>query len=261
MSFLEKVSEFGSKWCKRRIVRRMITRYYRFMLLKASFPNNILLVPTLDIEIIWQTHLLRPEKYRSDCLRLFHRIIDHSLFLDEIGYSLKNQAFVDTCQLYHERFGEPYCFLPATKNKRELLIGHTYDQISRLNNDDSLNYSYWDKTYFNLAQKASSIHENPFSFTEMDVISDSNWLKLCKSFMKRSSLHIRKSHLRLSNDISNFTSSNLMLLKKSYERFLYIAAKYPPQKRNELLCATYAVRSEIAVFRAFLHILFLFRST
>jgi hypothetical protein len=26
-------------------------------------PPNILLIPTLDIEIIWQTHLLRPEMY------------------------------------------------------------------------------------------------------------------------------------------------------------------------------------------------------
>jgi hypothetical protein len=36
---------------------------------------------TVDIEIIWQTHLLRPEMYRNDCLRLFRRVIDHSLMI------------------------------------------------------------------------------------------------------------------------------------------------------------------------------------
>ncbi len=40
-------------------------------------PPNTLLIPILDIEIVWQTHLLQPEMYRNDCLRLFRRIIDH----------------------------------------------------------------------------------------------------------------------------------------------------------------------------------------
>jgi hypothetical protein len=90
------------------------------MQLKASCPNNILLIPTLDIEMIWQTHLLRPEMYREDCLRLFHRIIDHSLLTNEMGQFFKEQAFIDTCNLYEERFGEQYCPLPKGKNKEEV---------------------------------------------------------------------------------------------------------------------------------------------
>jgi hypothetical protein len=73
------------------------------MELKAFYPLNILLVPTLDIEIVWQTHLLRPEMYQSDCLRLFGRIIDHSLLLtNDTEQCLKEQAFLDTCQLYEK---------------------------------------------------------------------------------------------------------------------------------------------------------------
>ncbi|CAF3985661.1 unnamed protein product [Adineta steineri] len=41
------------------------------MKLKAIYGNNIFLVPTLDIELVWQVHLSRPEIYRNDCLRLF----------------------------------------------------------------------------------------------------------------------------------------------------------------------------------------------
>jgi hypothetical protein len=63
------------------------------MQLKASHLSNILLVPTLDIEIVWQTHLLRPEMYQKDCFRLFGRIIDHSLLIPNIEYVLKNKHF------------------------------------------------------------------------------------------------------------------------------------------------------------------------
>ena len=54
----------------------MIQIYYRFMQLKVSH-KNILLIPTLNIEIVWQTHLLRPKRYRNGCLRLFDQVIDH----------------------------------------------------------------------------------------------------------------------------------------------------------------------------------------
>ncbi|CAF4090598.1 unnamed protein product [Rotaria sordida] len=74
--------------------------------LKASHPTNLLLVPTLDIEIVWQTHLFRPEIYQADCIRLFRRIIDHKLLANDIEDFLKEQAFQDTCQFYEQRFGE-----------------------------------------------------------------------------------------------------------------------------------------------------------
>ena len=120
ISLLEKASKFQDQWRQSSIIKQMITRYYRFMQLKASYPN-ILLIPTLDIEIIWQTHLLRPEMYREDCMRLFHRIIDHSLLTNDIEQFLKEQAFIDTCKLYEERFGEQYCPLPEAENDEQFL--------------------------------------------------------------------------------------------------------------------------------------------
>ena len=91
------------------------------MQLKASQPSNILLIPTLDIEIVWQTHLLRPKMYRNDCLRLFRRIIDHSLIIEnEMEKFFKEQAFLDTCQLYQERFGEEYCPSPFAVGKSNI---------------------------------------------------------------------------------------------------------------------------------------------
>jgi hypothetical protein len=74
ISLLEKTISFQKQST---VLKQMIQRYYRFLQLKASQPENTLLIPTLDIELVWQTHLLRPEMYRKDCLRLFRRVIDH----------------------------------------------------------------------------------------------------------------------------------------------------------------------------------------
>lgn len=100
ISLLEKASIFQEQWQQSVVFKQMIQRYYRFMSLKSS---NILLIPTLDIEMIWQTHLLRPEIYKNDCLRLFGRVIDHSLILNNITQTFKTEAFFDTCQLYQKK--------------------------------------------------------------------------------------------------------------------------------------------------------------
>ena len=115
ISLLEKVSGFQEKWHVPAVLKQMITRYYRFMQLKAFYYPNVLLIPTLDIEIVWQTHLLRPEIYRADCLRLFRHVVDHALLTKDIQQVFKEQAFLDTCHFYEERFHEKYCLLPSNE--------------------------------------------------------------------------------------------------------------------------------------------------
>ncbi len=119
ISLSKKASRSQEQWQQSAILKQMIQKYYRFIQLKASHPLNILLIPTFDIEIIWQTHLLRPERYRNDCLRLFHRIIDHSLTTkNEIEQFFKKHAFLETCQLYEQRFGGKYGILPSTEERK-----------------------------------------------------------------------------------------------------------------------------------------------
>jgi hypothetical protein len=239
ISLFKKASQFQVKWSKSSILKQMITRYYRFMQLKASYPN-ILLIPTLDIEIIWQTHLLRPEMYREDCMRLFHRIIDHSLLTNELEQTMKEQAFIDTCELYEQRFGEEYCSQPKSNEPAPPKYCHP--------NSGKLTclipvYSYWDKTHFTFSSESSAEHDdNPFSFTEADVILDGNWLDLCKKFMNemRSKTPIQDYH-RESDEI-DVGQSALQRLKKSYERFLYMSTKYPPSNGYGFVHPTYAVR-------------------
>ena len=240
ISLLEKASKFQAEWRQSEIIKQMITRYYRFMQLKASCPNNILLIPTLDIEIIWQTHLLRPSMYRDDCMRLFHRIIDHSLLTNDFEQFLKEQAFVDTCKLYEERFGEEYCPLPQTKKTLPKYEHHVFGSLKCL----IPVYSYWDETHFSFSTKSSkNYNENPFSFTEADIILDGNWLDLCKQFMNSMLSKVTvEDYYREPNKI-DLTTSAIKRLKKSYERFLYMSTKYPPPSGYSFIHPTYAVRS------------------
>ncbi|CAF0797512.1 unnamed protein product, partial [Rotaria sordida] len=234
ISLLEKASNFKVDWYRPAIIRQMIMRYYQFMQLKASFPDEIFLVPTLDIEIVWQTHLLRPQMYRKDCLRLFHHVIEHSLLIDDIGQFLKEQAFLDTCQFYEERFGEQYCSLLIDKEKiQEALRYHRSLFRSCL----TPNYSYWDQTHFQFGSESPKDYENPFSFTEADVILDNNWLDLCKKFMHKS---VSKKEYNPPYKI-DLGFSPMQLLKKSYERFLYIVTKYPPVDEDKFVHLTYAI--------------------
>lgn len=217
----------------------MITRYYRFLQLKSSNPN-LLLIPTLDIEMIWQTHLLRPQMYQTDCMRLFHRVIDHSLLLNDVEQCLKEQAFIDTCRLYKERFGEEYCPLPEPKDPTPKYVHHVFSKLQTL----IPIYSYSDEIYFKFSEDPTKAYdENPFSFTEADVILDGNWLGLCKQFLKDMLKKVPVSATYGCNlNKIELRSNTLNRLKKSYERFLYMSVKYPPTNGYVFIHPTYAVR-------------------
>ncbi len=232
ISLLRKASTFQEQWQQSAILKQMIQRYYRFMQLKASNPPNILLIPTLDIEMVWQTHLLRPEMYQNDCLRLFHRIIDHSLIMkNDMEQFFKEQAFFDTCRLYQQKFGEKYCF---NEEKTEVASN------SSSNHTDI--YSYWDKTHFKFSSDSPNDYENPFSFTEGDFILDGKWFNLCEQFMSNAidKVSTQVEHFQEPFGI-DLGLQALKRLKKSYERFLYMAAKYPLKDGNEFVPPTYAV--------------------
>ncbi len=242
VALLEKASSFQEQWQQSAILKQMIQRYYRFMQLKTSHPNT-LLIPTLDIEIVWQTHLLRPEMYRNDCLRLFHRIIDHSLIMkNEVEGFFKEQAFLDTCQLYEQRFGETYCTLPSSEKKETSVPRFWFNRYESMEADKPI-CSYWDETNFTFSTNSPNDYENPFSFTEGDIILDLKWFNACKEFMHKAIDKVSIcGYYSRSPDRIDLGSGALKRLKKSYERFLYMAAKYPLKDGNGFIPPTYAVK-------------------
>jgi hypothetical protein len=238
ISLLEKVSSFQEKWYVPAVLKQMITRYYRFMQLKAIYLPNILLIPTLDVEIIWQTHLLRPEMYRADCLRLFGRLVDHSLLATDMERFLKEQAFRETCQLYEQRFGEQYCPLSRTKEHQTTASNASSSRLDSPRRVKEI-YTYWDQTYFEFSSDPPKDYENCFSFTEADITLDGLWLDLCKQFMSDSIK--RTPGVRRSSNQLDLGGDAMQRLEKSYERFLYMAAKYPLVDGNGFVPPTYAV--------------------
>jgi hypothetical protein len=241
ISLLEKISRFQQQRKELIVLKQMIKRYYQFMQLKSSLPLNILLIPTLDIEIVWQTHLLRPEIYQNDCIRLFGRVIDHSLILNDIEQFFKEQAFLDTLKLYEQKFGETYCSLPLSKDKNKFKSNSVFVKYELLYRAQPI-YSYWDKTSFEFSSNLSENYENLFSFTEDDIIRDEKSFDLCKQFMFKAieklpswdMFYVRPTEIDLK-------PKALKLLNKSYERFLYMASKYPGNGGNVLIPPTYPV--------------------
>ncbi|KAH7128563.1 hypothetical protein B0J11DRAFT_274342 [Dendryphion nanum] len=83
---------------------RAIVRYDRFMTLFKAHPKT-LLVPTLDIDLIWHTAQCSPKKYEEQCLRLVRRIINHN---DALGQVTLKDGFKETKRIYESRFTEEY---------------------------------------------------------------------------------------------------------------------------------------------------------
>ena len=69
-----------------------------FLDLMSSSPASFF-VPTLDIDLVWHTHQLFPQRYSSDCEQYVHRFIDQYVYvvllLDAIAiYSIHNLATI-----------------------------------------------------------------------------------------------------------------------------------------------------------------------
>ena len=110
-------------------------------------------------------------------------------------------------------------------------------------NDDKTMCSYWDRTLVAFSVNAPKGYGNPFSFTEGDIILNLKWFDSCKEFMHKAmeKVPLRGRYSYSSNRI-DLGSGALKRLKKSYERFLYMAAKYPLKDGNGFIPPTYAVK-------------------
>eukprot|EP01125_Pyxidicula_operculata_P015260 TRINITY_DN5166_c0_g1_i3.p1 TRINITY_DN5166_c0_g1~~TRINITY_DN5166_c0_g1_i3.p1 ORF type:complete len:443 (+),score=36.27 TRINITY_DN5166_c0_g1_i3:383-1711(+) len=102
-----KSRERGS-WTKdKHYIMGAMDRYYKFMKLKEQYPD-VLLIPTLDIEHIWRSHMIRPSVYRRDCEKLFSGLVPHSIMLSRYQTLVRTVALRETCRLWKEKYGEPY---------------------------------------------------------------------------------------------------------------------------------------------------------
>jgi len=199
-----------------------ICRYYQFMKLKSTYPNAFL-VPTTDIEIVWQSHLLRPSIYQADCIKLFGKIIDHKLVANEVEQFLKERALRETDELWRKEYNYPYCTLPDIN--RPPSPRFSAPPFSGVTNIIPKNI-YWDKTSQELKLTNVTNFKNPFGFSKNDLIQDQEWFSNFKKFLNTEYWYPNKKFFKR--------------MEKSYERFLYLAAKYPPSS-GQMIHPTYAI--------------------
>lgn len=83
---------------------RAIVRFEHFMALFKAHPQSIL-VPTLDIDLVWHTVQCAPKTYEKLCMRLAGRIIDHN---DALGEVKLKDGFQETKKLYESKIQAEY---------------------------------------------------------------------------------------------------------------------------------------------------------
>ncbi|CAG8761709.1 43992_t:CDS:2, partial [Gigaspora margarita] len=93
-------------------------RYHKFLLLQKDVGK--LLVPTLDIDLCWHTHMLYATLYRNFTKKHMNRIINHD---DTLSKSILSNGFAETSSAWYKKFKEPYtCEHPSkywlTKKKK-----------------------------------------------------------------------------------------------------------------------------------------------
>ncbi|KAI1424341.1 hypothetical protein F5Y12DRAFT_785476 [Xylaria sp. FL1777] len=83
---------------------RASVRYERFLKLFKLYPRTML-VPTLDVDIVWHTHQCSPAQYELATAEIAGRFIDHN---DKLGAATLDPAFENTKALYRIRFADEY---------------------------------------------------------------------------------------------------------------------------------------------------------
>ena len=85
-------------------LQRAIDRYLKFVKLFKLYPKTVL-VPTLDIDLVWHTHQCSPAQYQASMVQRAGRFINHD---DKIGQPVLSGGMETTKRLFRIRFGQDY---------------------------------------------------------------------------------------------------------------------------------------------------------
>jgi len=108
-------------------LRRARDRYSNFLRLFKLYPGTML-VPTLDIDLVWHTHQLSPQRYMDATRDLAGKFLDHD---DKLGKETLDVGLEKTKKLFRIRFGKEYlvcncwdceALLDAVENRDESIV-------------------------------------------------------------------------------------------------------------------------------------------
>ncbi|CAG8483403.1 2103_t:CDS:2 [Ambispora leptoticha] len=91
-------------WIERpEVLANIPIRYQKFLRLLRK--PDLLLVPMLDIDLGWHTHMLHPKAYRKFTKTHLKRVINHD---DTISQPVLEQGFSKTGKAWYKKYKEPY---------------------------------------------------------------------------------------------------------------------------------------------------------
>lgn len=106
IAFLLMHPEKGVRWTREKTVQA-IAHYKMFLLLHYLYSDKKL-VPTVEIDVVFEHHFSDSAKYRQDCNDLFGYFVDHNPYfglLDEADEKNWLAAFAETKFLFEQHFG------------------------------------------------------------------------------------------------------------------------------------------------------------
>jgi hypothetical protein len=92
---------------KKKFIEVALRRYECYLWLLKKFPD-MLFVPTIEIEMCWRSHLLRPDKYLKDTERIFGKLLPHVINPSTSLVELHQDALANTSLLWKKEFGVSY---------------------------------------------------------------------------------------------------------------------------------------------------------
>ncbi|KAH7318890.1 hypothetical protein B0J17DRAFT_773168 [Rhizoctonia solani] len=86
------------------VIYRCIARYYAWLEVMSQVSQKML-VPTLDIDLVWHTHQLKQQDYRIWTLDVMGEFVDHD---DKVEENKLSDAYDQTAEHWEQRWGVPY---------------------------------------------------------------------------------------------------------------------------------------------------------
>ena len=81
LDFVNKICSNFDYWSNYSVLLASLDRYEKFMRLMGN-KSRKLLVPTIDVDLVWHSHQTHPTQYNQYCLRISNKFIDHD---DTVG--------------------------------------------------------------------------------------------------------------------------------------------------------------------------------
>jgi len=190
---------------------------------------------------VWVNHMLRPSMYREDCKRLLGEVIDHNIHLQTMYQSMNKKMFlVLTKKLYEDEFKEPYCDNAVIEAQHPKLIENTEAvliwRVPPQPQEVPFNPIFTKE--IGSVEETASVESN-ISLKVNDLMMDAGCIGDYKTYMSHCLFDTESTKGITSKEESDGTEyenpcrlkTNVVYqnLLKSYERFLFMVAKYPPQ--------------------------------